>query len=79
MPVAGDDEAVALMNDSPYGLTASIWTADLDAAVADRRPGRDRHRATSTAATTSTPRWRGPGSKDSGRGMHAVASTASTP
>jgi acyl-CoA reductase-like NAD-dependent aldehyde dehydrogenase len=34
MPVAGDDEAVALMNDSPYGLTASIWTADLDAAVA---------------------------------------------
>ena len=34
MPVGGDDEAVALMNDSPYGLTASIWTADLDAAVA---------------------------------------------
>ncbi|HKE76532.1 MAG TPA: aldehyde dehydrogenase family protein [Acidimicrobiales bacterium] len=34
MPVAGDDEAVALMNDSRYGLTASIWTADADAAVA---------------------------------------------
>jgi acyl-CoA reductase-like NAD-dependent aldehyde dehydrogenase len=34
MPVAGDDEAVALMNDSAYGLTASVWTADLDAAVA---------------------------------------------
>jgi len=32
MPVADDDEAVTLMNDSPYGLTASIWTADLDAA-----------------------------------------------
>jgi acyl-CoA reductase-like NAD-dependent aldehyde dehydrogenase len=33
MPVAGDDEAVALMNDSRYGLTASIWTADADAAL----------------------------------------------
>lgn len=28
MPVSGDDEAVALMNDSPYGLTASLWTRD---------------------------------------------------
>jgi acyl-CoA reductase-like NAD-dependent aldehyde dehydrogenase len=34
MAVADDDEAVRLMNDSPYGLTASIWTADLDAAEA---------------------------------------------
>ena len=28
MPVEGDDEAVRLMNDSPYGLTASLWTKD---------------------------------------------------
>jgi len=28
MPVASDDEAVALMNDSEFGLTASIWTRD---------------------------------------------------
>jgi acyl-CoA reductase-like NAD-dependent aldehyde dehydrogenase len=33
MPVAGDDAAVALMNDSRYGLTASIWTADEAAAL----------------------------------------------
>jgi acyl-CoA reductase-like NAD-dependent aldehyde dehydrogenase len=34
MPVDGDDEAVALMNDSAFGLTASVWTTDVDAAVA---------------------------------------------
>jgi acyl-CoA reductase-like NAD-dependent aldehyde dehydrogenase len=34
MPVEGDDAAVALMNDSRYGLTASVWTTDPDAAVA---------------------------------------------
>ena len=33
MKVATDDEAVALMNDSAYGLTASIWTADPDVAM----------------------------------------------
>lgn len=28
MPVDNEEEAVRLMNDSPYGLTASIWTED---------------------------------------------------
>jgi len=32
-PVKGDEEAIALMNDSRYGLTASIWTRDAEAAV----------------------------------------------
>ncbi|MCM5554243.1 aldehyde dehydrogenase family protein [Pleomorphomonas sp. NRK KF1] len=34
MKVRDDAEAVALMNDSKYGLTCSLWTEDLDAAEA---------------------------------------------
>jgi len=34
MKVADDEEAIRLMNDSPYGLTASIWTEDYDTAAA---------------------------------------------
>lgn len=33
MPVGGDDEAVRLINDSRYGLTASLWTSDAEAAA----------------------------------------------
>ncbi|MCK5814449.1 MAG: aldehyde dehydrogenase family protein, partial [Flavobacteriaceae bacterium] len=32
MKVTSDEEAIGLMNDSQYGLTGSIWTADLEAA-----------------------------------------------
>jgi len=33
MPVESDEQAIQLMNDSRYGLTASIWTTDPEAAV----------------------------------------------
>ncbi|WP_417814199.1 aldehyde dehydrogenase family protein [Thalassospira alkalitolerans] len=33
MKVKSDEEAIALMNDSEFGLTASIWTADEDVAL----------------------------------------------
>ncbi len=34
IPVKDDDEAIGLMNDSQFGLTASIWTQDADAVAA---------------------------------------------
>jgi acyl-CoA reductase-like NAD-dependent aldehyde dehydrogenase len=33
MKVSSDEEAIRLMNDSRYGLTASVWTTDAEAAI----------------------------------------------
>ncbi len=33
MPVRDDEQAIALMNDSEFGLTAALWTADADRAA----------------------------------------------
>ncbi|MDP9037413.1 MAG: aldehyde dehydrogenase family protein [Myxococcota bacterium] len=37
MPVKNDEEALAKMNDSPLGLTASVWTLDRDRAASFAR------------------------------------------
>jgi len=34
MAVSGDEDAIRLMNDSPYGLSAAVFTRDIDAALA---------------------------------------------
>ncbi len=34
MKVVSDEEAIGLMNDSPFGLTAAVWTEDAEAAIA---------------------------------------------
>ena len=67
MKVRDDEEAITLMNDSPYGLTASIWTRDTDRGRRDRRADRDRHDLYESLRL-SRPDLTWTGVKDTGRG-----------
>lgn len=67
MKVNSDEAAVALMNDSPYGLTASFWTRDTEAA---RRLGGQVETGTvfMNRCDYLDPYLAWTGTKDSGRG-----------
>jgi acyl-CoA reductase-like NAD-dependent aldehyde dehydrogenase len=68
MPVDSDDEAISLINDSQYGLTAAVFTRDRDAAVAI---GRRVHAGTffMNRCDYLDPGLAWTGVKDSGRGV----------
>ena len=72
------DEAVALANDTDYGLNASVWGGDIDAAGRGRRSGSSR--ATSTSTTRSPrrtpPRARRPAASSSPASAPGTATRA---
>ena len=63
MRVRDDEEAIRLMNDSPYGLSAAIWTSDVEAAerIGDRleEPGEHIRRRVGDAHLDGLPQLRG--------------------
>lgn len=67
MKVSGDEEAIRLMNDSPFGLTASVWTKDVEAA---RRIGKEIETGTvfMNRCDYLDPALAWTGCKDTGRG-----------
>lgn len=68
MPVRDDDEALALMNDSPYGLTASVWTAS-EAAAARLAPRIETGTVFMNRCDYLDPALAWTGVKDTGRGV----------
>ncbi|RME27736.1 MAG: aldehyde dehydrogenase family protein [Deltaproteobacteria bacterium] len=68
MPVSSDEEAIRLMNDSDYGLTASIWTAD-EAAVLAMGPRLETGTVFMNRADYLDPELAWTGVKLSGRGQ----------
>ncbi len=77
MKVASDEEAIALMNNSPYGLTAAIWTEDAEAAksIGDRI---ETGTVYMNRADYVDPALAWVGVKQSGRGASCRASATST-
>ena len=57
VPVRDEAEAVRLANDSPFGLGAAVFTADLERAAIDAS---ERVAAGSRPATSSSTRWSPP-------------------
>lgn len=68
MPVDSDDEAITLMNDSDFGLTASIWTRDPDA-VRELGSRLDTGTVFMNRADYLDPSLAWTGVKDTGRGV----------
>jgi acyl-CoA reductase-like NAD-dependent aldehyde dehydrogenase len=67
MKVADDEEALRLINDSAYGLSASIWTRDVDAA-ARLGPGIEAGTVLANRCDYLDPHLAWTGVRDSGRG-----------
>ena len=55
IPHDGDDDAVALANDSAYGLSGSVWSADRERAVRRGQPDPHRHHRHQRRACGSAP------------------------
>ncbi|ORY32897.1 succinate semialdehyde dehydrogenase [Naematelia encephala] len=68
MTVDSDEEAIRLMNDSPYGLTASVWTKDQQAFL-DIVPQLETGMAFMNGCDAPDPALPWSGVKDSGRGI----------
>ena len=72
MKVRSDEEALSLMNDSPYGLTASIWTND-QAAFDRLMPDVEAGTVFMNRADYLDPALGWTGVKESGRGVSLSA------